>query len=121
MAAACWTLPVPQRRHPCRPPTHAEVYAWVVTLDGVTLRHRHNLRAKAPAPVWPKVNAGATTPPGCPVLAALKRQRTLDEVAAVLPGWERAAVSKRLLALLDEDAALVRYEGGVAVWEVASC
>ena len=29
--------------------THAEVYARVVTFDGVTLRHRHNLRAKAPA------------------------------------------------------------------------
>ena len=54
------------------------------------------------------------------MLAALKRQRTLVEVAAVLPGGS-AAVSRRLLALLDEGAALVRYEGGVAVWEVASC
>lgn len=47
----------------------------------------------------------------------------LDEVLAVLPGWERAAVSRRLLTLWDEGVALVRYEGGVAVWstEAPSC
>ena len=101
--------------------TYPNTFGWVTTLDGVVLRHRHDLRAKAPAPVWPTVTLVPPPSPGCPVLAALRRPRTLDEVAAVLPGWERAAVSKRLLTLLDSGEAVVRYEDGVAVWEVASC
>lgn len=96
--------------------THAAVYAWVTTLDGVTLRHRHGRRPKAPPAVWPTLTLAPPPPPGCPVLAALRQPRTLDEVLAVLPGWERAAVSRRLLTLWDEGVALVRYEGGVAVW-----
>jgi len=33
--------------------TYPDTFGWVVTLDGVTLRHRHGCRPTAPVPVWP--------------------------------------------------------------------
>ena len=37
---------------------HAHTFAWVTTLDGVTLRHRHGRRPKAPAWSDPSTDAG---------------------------------------------------------------
>ena len=94
--------------------TYPHTFGWVITLDGVTLRHRHGYRSTAPAPVWPTV-----MPPACPVPAALQQPRTLDDLRDALPGWRRTDLFRRLLALWDGGEAVVRYEDGVAVWSCA--
>lgn len=92
--------------------------AWVVRDDGAVMAHRPGLSPRALPAVWPR--PGLTRAPrGCPVVAALAHPRTLDSLVAVLPAWERAAVAKRLLWLLDHGEATFGYEDGERVWQRA--
>lgn len=81
---------------------YPSVYVWIVReADHVLLAHRHLAPRHVPAPHWP---TSPLAPParGCPLWAALRHPRTVDELAAVLPAWDREAIKRRLLALWDD-------------------
>ena len=101
---------VPRTAYPDR-------HAWVTrAADGTVLGHRFGLPTTAPPPCWPRP-ALAHPARGCPVLAALAHPRTLDSLAAVLPAWERRALARRLLDLLDLREATFGYDAsGERVW-----
>jgi CRP-like cAMP-binding protein len=99
---------------------HGHVVGWVVRArDGVTMSH-HPLtgrRRVAPWPPRPGKPAPLSVParPHCPIWAALRHPSTAADIAAVVPGVDRAEVSRTLLRWLDDG--LVTWDR--AVWSRA--
>ena len=98
---------------------HQDRLGWVVRDDGEVILVHPRVGRRVPA--WPPPEDAAantteslTVParPYCPIWAALRHPSTAAEVAAVVPGVDRAEVSRTLLRWLDEG--LVTWER--AVW-----